>query len=249
MKPQTWHYATGLLVKLTGDRLEWISDRRSDEWGVDQTVADFVAHGPTVGQEGVPKSVLREILNTLGHKESPWLPAEGNEPTIMLTIMGAEVRFFDDAYLQAHDDEGTKDIVRRYTMTSQQFWQTKKLRKGNLAADAQILQFVFLGGTELLLHENGNVFIGTLAQPAHINGAEYAALSRLIFYASGQLESGTLAHTTQLAGGEFYGEIWFSENGNVKSGWISAPALIAGKACDRGQVLFHEDGTVRENAL
>lgn len=247
MKPQIWHYASGLSVKLAGDRLEWISDRRSDEWGVDQSAADFVANGPSVGQAGVSKSVLREILNALGHKKSQWLPAEGEEPTITLKVMGTEVRFFDDAYLQAHDDEGTKDIVRRYTMTAQQFWQAKKLRRGNLAADTRILQFVFSGGTELLLHDNGNLFIGTLAQPALINGAEFAARSRLIFYASGALESGTLANPAQINGAEFYGEIWFGENGHVKSGWISAPAVIAGTACNRGQVLLNEDGSVREN--
>lgn len=216
MKPQTWHYASGLLIKLDRDRLEWISDRRSDEWGIDQSAADFVAHGPAVDREGVPKAVLREILSALGHEESNWLPAEGKEPTITLSIMGSEVRFTDDSYLQAHDDEGVKDIIRRKTMTSQEFWQTKKLRKGYLAADTRIRQFVFLVGTELLLHENGNLFIGTLAQPALINGAEYAARSRLIFYASGQLESGTLAHATKLRGGEFYGEIWFNEDGTVR---------------------------------
>lgn len=247
MERQTWHYATGLLVKLSGDHLEWISDRRGDEWGVDQPVADFIAHGPKVGQEGVPKSVLREMLKALGQEAASWLAAEGKEPTITLSIMGSQVKFTDDAYLKAHDDEGTKDIVRRYAMTSQQFWETKKLRSGYLAADTHIMQFVFQAGTELLLHDNGNLFIGTLAAPSRINGADYAERSRLIFYASGRLESGTLAHTTELMGGSFYGEIWFHENGRVKSGWITAPALLGGKACNRGQVLFNEDGTVREN--
>lgn len=215
-----WSYASGLGVKLHDGKLEWESFRRSDEWGVEQSITEFLAKGPAVDKASVSKSILREIFSELAVAGTTWLPERGKEPTIELVVLGQTVRFTDDFYLSGHDQLSVKDMIAQMDMTSQEFWRTQKLRCGYLADDTKILQFVFKADTELLLHENGNLFIGTLKGAASIKGAELAAGSNVIFHKDGSLESGTLAR----------------------------PAVIGGVKCSAGQVSFGADGVVTRHS-
>jgi len=216
MRELSWDYASGLTVKITNGKVLWESWRRGDEWGTEQSVADFIAKGPAVTMSDVPKSVLREMLTELSVRESAWLPQEGSEKTVEAMVEGNPVRFIEDAYLKAHTNDYMQDLIFKMKHGSAEFWKNARVYAGYLAEDTKIRGLFFKAHTELLVHENGNLFIGTLAIAGSIQGLEYEAGSNLIFYKSGGLESGTLAKPVKMGRHTFRGRVNFDEDGKIQ---------------------------------
>lgn len=244
MDAPSWNYASGLTVTLQGRVLQWENNRRGDESGMEQSVADFIARGPAVGYRDLEKSTLREMLAALGNPQVSWLAAEGREKTVTLEVLGSPVRFVDDQYLEAHDDLGVKDIVMRMGKSPQEFWQTKKLHSGYLAEDSTVRGICFKGGTELILHENGNIFLGNLATDATIDDLPLAAGCTAVFFRDGRLEAGTLARPIKIGKLTFMGRIQFFGNGKINSADLAKPAVVGGVRCGVGGIVFKENGAI-----
>lgn len=247
MSNQRWDYATGLSVTLEHGKLLWENWRRGDESGIEQSIADFIAKGPAVFTRDIPKPILREILAAMGNPAVTWIAPEGKEPVITLDVLGVPVKFYDDPYLEAHDNLGVHDIIVRMGKNSEEFWRTKKLGLGHIVDDTTLMGFTFKAGSELLLHENGNIFLGTLAHEGHFGKIAFAAGSVLVFYEDGTIESGTLAGKTEIDGLKYYGQIGFFADGRVASGSLAKAAVIHGQECGVGPIYFAADGSINSH--